>query len=184
MHRSIQTAILILIILLLFSNKSNVLYAQNPNDYFQIRVIDKETHRGVPLVELKTVNSIRYYTDNNGIIAFYEPGLMDKDVYFFIRSHGYEFPRDGFGNRSKTLRTTKGDSTLIEIKRINISERMYRITGQGLYNYSELLGYPIPLDNPQLNGKVVGQDGGIARIGTDETTSFTGNRVYLKKNLQ
>ena len=159
MHRFIQIAFLVLI---LSSYKDNVLYAQPPNDYFQIKVVDKETHRGVPLVELKTVNSIRYYTDNNGIIAFYEPGLMDQEVYFSIRSHGYEFPKDGFGNRGKTLRITKGDSALIEIKRINIAERMYRITGQGLYNYSELLGYPLPIDNPQLNGKVMGQDGGLA----------------------
>src|SRR5262245_7562663 len=47
---------------------------------FRINVIDDLTNRGVPLVELRTVNSISYFTDSNGIVAFDEPGLFDKDV--------------------------------------------------------------------------------------------------------
>lgn len=132
--------------------------AQAQGDYFAIQVVDKETGRGVPLVELSTINSMLYYTDNNGIIAFYEPGLMDQEVYFFIKSHGYEFPEDGFGNRGMTLSVTKGGSALIEIERINIAERRYRITGQGLYHYSLLVGRPIPIKYPVLNGRVLGQD--------------------------
>jgi len=48
------------------------------NDYFVIRVIDEQTQRGVPLVELKTVNGIRFFTDSNGLVAFHEPGLMGQ----------------------------------------------------------------------------------------------------------
>ncbi|MHC4559345.1 MAG: hypothetical protein ACYTFW_22820, partial [Planctomycetota bacterium] len=44
--------------------------------YFKIQVEDRQTGRGVPLVELRTVNNIRYFTDSNGIVAFFEPGLM------------------------------------------------------------------------------------------------------------
>ncbi len=58
--------------------------APNPTDYFTITVVDEETGRGVPLVELKTTNNIAYYTDSNGIVAFYEPGLMEQVVYFHI----------------------------------------------------------------------------------------------------
>ena len=43
--------------------------------YFTIRVVDEQTGRGVPLVELRTVNGIRLFTDSNGIVAFHEPGL-------------------------------------------------------------------------------------------------------------
>ena len=43
---------------------------------FRIQVVDKATGRGVPLVELKTVNQIRYVTDSNGVVAFDEPGLV------------------------------------------------------------------------------------------------------------
>jgi len=50
------------------------------NDYFKIAVVDEQTGRGVPLVELRTVNNIALWTDSNGIIAFEEPGLMDQEV--------------------------------------------------------------------------------------------------------
>ena len=37
---------------------------------FAIRVVDEETRRGVPLIELRTTNDIRLYTDSNGFAAF------------------------------------------------------------------------------------------------------------------
>jgi hypothetical protein len=132
---------------------------ENHSDkYFQIKVVDRQTGRGVPLVQLRTTNNIRYYTDSNGIIAFYEPGLMDTEVFFFVESHGYEFPNDGFGFHGKRLRTTPGGNAVITIDRLNIAERLYRVTGQGIYRDSILTGHPVPLKNPVLNGKVAGQD--------------------------
>src|SRR5438105_733028 len=73
--------------------------AADAKDYFAIKVVDDETGRGVPLVELRTVNALRYYTDSNGLVAFREPGLMDTDVFFSVASHGYEYSADGFGFR-------------------------------------------------------------------------------------
>src|SRR5215211_3555004 len=78
------------------------------HEFFKITVIDAQTKRGVPLVELRTTNEVRYYTDSNGVVAFHEPGLMDGDVHFRVWSHGYELPADGFGTRGKTLRSTSG----------------------------------------------------------------------------
>ncbi len=153
---------ILIIIIFLYSADSLITFAQDPGDYFIIHVIDKDTRRGVPLVELKTINSILYYTDNNGIIAFYEPGLMDQEVYFYIKSHGYDFPKDGFGNRGKALKVTKGGDATIEIRRTNIAERLYRITGQGLYHHSLLVSHPVLQNSRLLNGKVMGQDGGLA----------------------
>ena len=126
--------------------------------YFKIQVVDGSTGRGVPLVELRTTNNIRYYTDSNGIVAFYEPGLMDRDVFFFVESHGYEFPKDGFGFRGTRLKTSPGGSAVVKIDRLNIAERLYRVTGQGIYSDSVLTGQPVPLKNPVLNGQVTGQD--------------------------
>jgi len=126
--------------------------------YFAIQVVDRQTGRGVPLVELKTTNSIRHYTDSNGIVAFCEPGLMDREVFFHVKSHGYEFPKDGFGYRGTRLRTTPGTTATIQIDRINIAERLYRVTGQGIYRDSILTGHPAPLKSPALNGQVTGQD--------------------------
>ncbi len=128
------------------------------SEYFKIQVVDRQTGRGVPLVELRTVNNIRYFTDSNGIVAFYEPGLMDRDVFFFVESHGYEFPKDGFGFHGTRLKISRGASSAIMIDRLNIAERLYRITGQGIYRDSILTEHPVPLQNPVLNGQVMGQD--------------------------
>jgi hypothetical protein len=128
------------------------------NKYFKIQVVDRQTGRGVPLVELRTTNNTRYYTDSNGIVAFYDPGLMDREVFFFVESPGYEFPKDGFGMNGTRLNTSPGTSAVVKIDRINIAERLYRVTGQGIYRDSVLTGTPVPLKNPVLNGQVMGQD--------------------------
>ena len=129
--------------------------------YFAIEVVDEETGRGVPLVELRTVNNIRYYSDSGGVVAFYEPGLMNRDVFFHVESHGYEFPADGFGFHGKALRTTPGaagGAARLSIRRKNIAERLYRITGQGIYRDTVLVGRRAPVEQPVLNGRVLGQD--------------------------
>jgi hypothetical protein len=132
--------------------------SEDVKDYFKITVVDAETRRGVPLVELRTTNEIRYVTDSNGIVAFYEPGLMDQTVFFSLISHGYAFPKDGFGYPGVALKTTRGGSAVVKIPRVNIAERLYRITGEGIYRDSLLVGMPAPLRQPLLNGQVMGQD--------------------------
>src|SRR3954453_21705392 len=69
----------------------------NPGRYFAIEVVDEQTGRGVPMVELQTTYGGRYYTDSAGLIAFDEPGLMGRRVFFGVAAHGYEFAKDGFG---------------------------------------------------------------------------------------
>jgi hypothetical protein len=125
---------------------------------FRITVVDEQTGRGVPLVELKTTDGTRYYTDSHGCAAFFEPGLMDQDVFFHVKSHGYEYPRDGFGFAGKTLRTMPGGSAELTIKRVNIAERLYRVTGAGIYRDSVLSGQSVPIRQPLLNGLVTGSD--------------------------
>jgi hypothetical protein len=132
--------------------------------YFAIEVVDEQTGRGVPMVELQTTNGTRYYTDSGGLVAFYEPGLMDKRVFFAVASHGYEFPKDGFGIRGIALQTKPGGSAQIKIKRVNIAERLYRITGQGIYRDTVLLGRKAPIAEPLLNAEVTGQDGILTAI--------------------
>jgi hypothetical protein len=141
--------------------ESRDLGSKSQGRYFKIQVVDRQTGRGVPLVELRTVSNIKYFTDSNGIVAFYEPGLMDQEVFFFVESHGYEFPKDGFGFRGIRLKTIPiriGASATVKIDRLNIAERLYRVTGQGIYRDSVLTGHPVPLKNPVLNGQVAGQD--------------------------
>lgn len=126
--------------------------------YFRITVVDAQTGRGVPLVELTTVHGVVHVTDSAGVVAFHEPGLMDQDVFFFVRSHGYAYPKDGFENAGLKLRTTPGGRAEIRINRVNIAQRLYRITGAGIYRDSVLLGDRPPVAQPLLNGGVLGQD--------------------------
>jgi hypothetical protein len=126
--------------------------------YFAIQVIDEQTGRGVPLVELKTVNHIAYITDSNGWVAFYEPGMMGRKVFFHVASHGYEYPKDGFGYAGVALDVKEGGLAVVKIKRINLAERLYRITGEGIYRDSVLLNEPTPIREPTLNAQVTGQD--------------------------
>src|SRR5438309_3949892 len=86
----------------------------DPARYFAIQVVDEQTGRGVPMVELKTTSAATYYTDSNGLVAFYEPGLMDSRVWFGVSSHGYEMPADGFGIRGVALDVRPGGSATIK----------------------------------------------------------------------
>ncbi len=125
---------------------------------FGIEVVDAETGRGVPLVELETVNNIKFITDSQGLVAIVDPELMGHSVYFHVRSHGYEYPKDGFGYRGKALQVEPGDMAKLEVHRVNIAERLYRVTGAGIYRDTVMLGRESPIREPLLNGLVVGQD--------------------------
>lgn len=125
---------------------------------FAIEVLDDQTGRGVPLVELRTTGAISYFTDSNGIVAFDEPGLMNQRVFFEVSSHGYEFPADGFGIRGKGLDVKPGGKATLKIKRQNIAERLYRVTGGGIYRDTVLVGREAPIEHPLLNAKVIGCD--------------------------
>lgn len=136
--------------------------ADGTNAWFGIRVIDNLTGRGVPLVELETVHHVRYVTDSAGWIAFNEPGLMGQKIFFHVRSHGYECPKDGFGYAGVALTPVAGQRTTLRLNRLNLAERLYRVTGQGLYRDSILLGETAPLAEPLGSGKVAGQDSSFA----------------------
>ena len=125
---------------------------------FAIEVVDAKTGRGVPLVELRTVNEIRLVTDSRGIAAFDEPGLTGRNVYFHATSHGYEVAKDGFGFRGKAFDVVAGGRGRLAIERVNIAERLYRITGAGIDRDSVMVGDPTPIRQPLLNAGVLGSD--------------------------
>lgn len=125
---------------------------------FAIEVIDGETGRGVPLVELTTTAGVTYVTDSAGRVAFNDPGLLPGRVYFGVKSHGYEIAKDGFGFGGRALDVTPGGAARIQLKRLNIAERLYRITGEGIYRDSVLLGRTATIEQPLLNAKVTGSD--------------------------
>jgi hypothetical protein len=126
--------------------------------YAEIRVFDADTGRGVPLVELETVHHLRFVTDNAGRVAFHEPGLMGREVFFTVRSHGYEMKHDGFGFAGVRVVPTAGKAAEVRITRRNIAERLCRLTGEGRYRDTLLLGYRAPVADSPNPGLVAGQD--------------------------
>ncbi len=131
---------------------------------FVITVVDDRTGRGVPLVELTTNHQLRLVTDSAGRVAFEEPGLFGQEVFFSVRSYGYEFPADGFKFRGKALKVVPGGQETLRIRRINLAERIYRQTGGGIYRDTVLAGKTPPIKEPLLNAKVLGQDSVLTAI--------------------
>ena len=132
-------------------------HSASTTPYFGIHIVDEQTGRGIPLIELRTVNDIRCVTDNAGWVAFHEPGLMEREVWFHVSGAGYMKDKDGFGFTGIRVTPEAGETTTIKLKRTNIAERLGRLTGQGIYRDSELLGLPCPLPNLN-NAGVMGQD--------------------------
>ena len=157
--------------------------APHGSSWAEIRVVDAKTGRGVPLVELETVNSLRFVTDNAGRVAFREPGLVGQEVFFSVRSHGYELQKDGFGFAGVRVTPQPGKPAEIKLTRNNLAERLCRLTGEGLYRDSLLLGYESPLPASPHPGKVAGQDSIQAAIYRGKVYCFWGDTLQMKYPL-
>lgn len=151
--------------------------------YFGIRVVDTATSRGVPLVRVRTLNGIAHYTDNAGAVAFAEPGLMDREVFFEFHSDGYTIEPDGLGFRGRTLLTTPGTSVTVQMTRTQPAERLYRITGQGLYRDTVLLGGTAPIREPILNASVLGQDSALTALWQGQLFWIWGDTTHPRHPL-
>jgi hypothetical protein len=149
--------------------------APHAGKFFQIAVIDEQTDRGVPMVELRTVDNVSFWTDSNGVVAFYEPGLMGHKVFFHVASDGYEFSKDGFGYRGRALEIREGGRAELKIKRLNIAERLYRVTGAGIYRDSLLVRRDVPIKQPVLNGLVFGSDSVVNAVFQGKVYWFWGD---------
>jgi hypothetical protein len=124
--------------------------------YFTLRFVDSETGRGVPLVEAETTNRIRYVSDSAGRIAIQPNELGSTSIFFRLFCHGYEVPE---GNQGINVTLEPGKEQVVALKRINIAERLYRETGEGIYYDSQLIGAKIPVPyETRPKGGVFGQD--------------------------
>jgi hypothetical protein len=121
-------------------------------------VLVDPTGRGVPLVELRSTGNITSVTDSAGLVAFDEPGLMHQKVFFNVSSHGYELGKDGFGISGRAFANEPGGHAQLKNTRLNVAERLYRVTGGGIYRDSVLLGRQPPVEQPLLNAQVIGSD--------------------------
>lgn len=126
--------------------------------YFVIRVVDGQTGRGVPLVELKLPNEVSYWTDSAGVAALDEPSLLNQEVFIRVNSHGYQYPTDIIMGRGLQIRIEAGKLQKIVVQRTMIAERLYRLTGEGIYRDSVMSGLPVPVKQPLMNAQILGQD--------------------------
>ena len=111
-----------------------------PGQLCRIEVVEKGTGWPVPLVELRTTHSVRFVSDNFGVIAFDLPELMDRETWFDVIGHGYEVPKDAFGSRGVRLKPKPGKTLKVEVNRTIIAKRLGRLTGGGLFAESQKLG--------------------------------------------
>lgn len=110
------------------------------------------------MVELRLPNDAKYWTDSAGVAAIYEPSLDGREIFLAIRSDGYEYPNETLFGRGINVKVEPGKMREVAIRRTMIAERLYRLTGEGIYRDSVMAGLPVPLKEPLLNGQVLGQD--------------------------
>lgn len=146
----------------------------SPAQCFTVRVFDDETKRGVPLVRLQAFGD-SYWTDSQGLIAYCDPDhLPSKFTNFLVWSHGYALAS---GETGVSLDAVAGTHAEVPIHRQIVAERLYRLTGGGIYRDSVLLGLETPLAKPTLNASVLGQD-------TSSSTVYRGKLFWLWQDTQ
>lgn len=106
----------------------------------RIDVVDAENGWPVPLVELRTTHSLRFVSDNAGVIAMDAPELMGVETWFTVKGHGYTVAADGFGYRGVRLTPRAGGRLTLEVERRLPAKRLGRLTGGGLFAESQQLG--------------------------------------------
>lgn len=126
--------------LLLFFSSGALLSAAEALKPCRVEVVEKGSGWPVPLMELRTTHHTRFVTDNAGVIAFDLPELMGRETWFDVLGHGYEVPKDGFGQRGVRLTPQPGATLKIEVSRTIIAKRLGRLTGGGLFAESQKLG--------------------------------------------
>ena len=146
-----------------------------PADVFVIEVVDDQTRRGVPLVELETIAHQRFVTDSAGRAVVTDLDLMGRKVFFTVRSHGYQFAKDGFGYEGKMLKVIGGQQATLTMTRRNIAERLYRATGSGIYIDSVRAGFLPAESATRLRGDVVGCDSVMTAEYQDKLFWFWGD---------
>jgi hypothetical protein len=118
----------------------------------RIEVIDKASGWPVPLVELRTVNHVRFITDNAGVIAFDLPEAMGRETWLSVSGHGYTVKADVFGYRGVRITPQPAKTVKIEVDRTIIAKRIGRLTGSGLFGESAKLDPALKLDESGILG--------------------------------
>lgn len=150
---------------------------------FRIQVLDEATSRGIPLVVLETSLNTRHVTDSNGIVAFNVPIAMGRELFFEPTSHGYHYYAPGLASGGVILRPEADSSATLVMQRKMIAERLYRITGAGIYRDTIALKENAPIATPILNAGVIGQDSALCAIYQDHLFWIWGDTARMRHPL-
>ena len=112
-----------------------------------------------------------YFTDSNGLLAFNSPAMMNQSISFAASSYGYDAERI-------TLQTTPGTAGEISLDRLQRAERLYRVTGKGIYQDTVQLGETSPITHPLINANVKGQDSVQTTVYKGQIHWFWGDTLY------
>jgi hypothetical protein len=137
----------------------------------------------VPRVELSTVDHSVWVTDSAGLAAVEVAGREGLATFFSIATDGYEVVADAFGNRGVMARLVAGGNATVQLTRTQKAERLYRLTGFGVFFDSVLLGAPVPTPRPMLNGGVLGQDSILSVVFDKKIRWFWGDTNHMSYPL-
>jgi hypothetical protein len=146
-----------------------------------VTVVDAADGRGVPLVSLTTVDQQVFTTDSNGVAFIDAPELAGVATFFSVSADGYEYPADAFGFRGKAVTLAPGASASASfvVNRTQLAQRVYRLTGAGLYGDSLRAGVALPphvsRQHALLNAGVLGQDSVLSAVYKGRVRYFWGD---------
>ncbi|KAG2373735.1 hypothetical protein C9374_011824 [Naegleria lovaniensis] len=133
-------------------------------------------------------------SDSNGVIAILEPGLIGHSVWISIPSDGqYQFLNGSdpiVGVSGISIPFSQKSPIVLEMKRLKLAERLYRVTGEGIYRDSFLGNVQVPnishdmiLKKFLLNEQVTGQDSVMNVIYKGRYYWFFGDTNNVQKLL-
>ena len=151
--------------------------------FHRVTVVDADTNRGIPAVELRTTDQRLFVTDSAGVVAVFDPDLMGKSVWLSPESFGYDFPPNGFGQRGEAVNMKPGGSSVLKMHRLNIAQRLYRVTGLDMYRDSILLGDKVPPTQGDSPLPVTGVDSVVSAVYKGKIYWFWGDTSVTRNPL-
>ena len=107
---------------------------------------------------------------------------MGRDLYFLVDAEGYKISKDNTGRQSVIITPNKGEKVIISMDRIQPAERLYRLTGTGIYRDTELLGLEVPFFATNWDrGQVLGQDSNLGGIYKNKIFFIWGDTFFTTR---
>ena len=104
-----------------------------PSEYFGVRVVDSSSGRGIPAARVSVLHWLDQWSDSLGYVAFQEPALATPTQLFVT------VESDNYQKLAVSLNASLGRSLSLQLRRQLPAERLYRVTGPGIFRDAVLL---------------------------------------------